>query len=84
MNENNQGEVLNIGRKSRIVPTSIKRAVLAKHNDGCAFPGCSNSRFLHIHHEEFTNDYVSDTVEPPFYDVLFDQYEINEDYLDDD
>ena len=50
--EDKQGEVLSIGRKSRIVPTAIKRAVLAKHNHGCAFPGCSNHRFLHIHHIE--------------------------------
>jgi len=52
LTEDKQGEVLSIGRKSRIVPTAIKRAVLAKHNHGCAFPGCSNSRFLHIHHIE--------------------------------
>ena len=52
LTEDKQGEVLSIGRKSRIVPTGIKRAVLARHNHGCAFPGCCNSRFLHIHHVE--------------------------------
>jgi hypothetical protein len=52
LTEDNQGEPLSIGRKSRIVPTAIKRAVLAKHNHGCAFPGCRNRRFLHIHHIE--------------------------------
>ena len=52
LTEDKQGEVLSIGRKSRIVPTAIKRAVLAKHNHGCAFPGCCNSRFMHIHHIE--------------------------------
>ncbi len=52
LTEDKQGEPLSIGRKSRIVPTAIKRAVLAKHNHSCAFPGCCNSRFLHIHHVE--------------------------------
>ena len=52
LTEDKHGEVLSISRKSRIVPTAIKRAVLAKHNHGCAFPGCSNSRFLHVHHIE--------------------------------
>jgi len=52
LTEDKQGEALSIGRKSRIVPTAIKRAVLAKHNNCCAFPGCSNRRFLHIHHIE--------------------------------
>jgi len=52
LTENQQGEPLSIGRKSRIVPTAIKRAVLAKHDHGCAFPGCRNRRFLHIHHIE--------------------------------
>ena len=50
LTEDKHGEPLSIGRKSRIVPTGIKRAVLAKNNHDCAFPGCCNSRFLHIHH----------------------------------
>jgi len=33
--------------------------------------------------EEFTNDYVTDCLEPPFYDVLFEQYGVDEDYLND-
>ena len=33
--------------------------------------------------EEFTNDYVADCLEPPFYDVLFEQYGVDEDYLND-
>jgi hypothetical protein len=50
--EDNEGEPLSIGRKTRIVPAAIKRVVLAKHNDRCTFPGCHNGRFLHIHHIE--------------------------------
>ncbi len=50
--EDEEGEPLSIGRKTRIVPTAIKRAVLAKHHHCCAFPGCQNRRFLHIHHIE--------------------------------
>ena len=50
--ENTAGEPLSIGRKTRIVPTAIKRAVLARYHHCCAFPGCHNRRFLHVHHIE--------------------------------
>ena len=33
--------------------------------------------------EEFTIDYAVDVVDPPYYDVLFEQYGINEDFLND-
>jgi hypothetical protein len=33
--------------------------------------------------EEFTNDYIADVFDPPYYDVLFEQYGIDEDYLND-
>lgn len=52
LTEDERGEPLSIGRKTRIVPTAIKRALLAKHHHSCAFPGCHNSRFLHAHHIE--------------------------------
>ena len=52
LTEDEKGEPLSIGRKTRIVPTAIKRAVLAKHSHCCAFPGCHNRRFLHLHHIE--------------------------------
>jgi hypothetical protein len=52
LTEDEKGEPLNIGRKTRIVPTAIKRAVLAKHSQCCTFPGCHNRRFLHLHHVE--------------------------------
>jgi hypothetical protein len=35
--------------------------------------------------EEFTNDYVAEegVADPPFYDVLYEQYGVSEDYLED-
>ena len=33
--------------------------------------------------EEYTNDYVADVLDPPYYDVLFEQYGVDEDYLND-
>jgi len=43
------GEPLNINRKSRTVPTAIKRALHARDKH-CRFPGCQNSRFVDAHH----------------------------------
>jgi hypothetical protein len=45
-------EPLGIGRKSRIVPAAIARAVRARDHDRCTFPGCNNRRFLQCHHVE--------------------------------
>ena len=50
--EDQQGEPLNIGRKTRIVPAAIQRALRARDNNGCTFPGCRNRRYLHSHHVE--------------------------------
>jgi hypothetical protein len=50
--ETSDGEPLGIGRKSRIVPAAVERAVRARDHNCCTFPGCSNSRFLHCHHVE--------------------------------
>ncbi len=50
--EDEDGEPLSIGRKSRIVPTAIARAVRARDRHRCRFPGCRNRRFLHCHHVE--------------------------------
>ena len=50
--ETSEGEPLAIGRKSRIVPTGIERAVRARDNNTCTFPGCRNHRFLNCHHVE--------------------------------
>jgi hypothetical protein len=52
LTENRKGEPLSIGRKSRIIPKAIQRAVRARDNNRCTFPGCINHRFLHCHHVE--------------------------------
>ena len=44
-----QGEQLNIGRRARSIPPAIRR-VLMLRDRGCAFPGCTHTRFLHGHH----------------------------------
>lgn len=50
--EDETGEPLSIGRKTRVVPKAIQRALQARDNGGCRFPGCKNSRYLHSHHVE--------------------------------
>jgi len=52
ISENDEGQPLNIGRKTRIIPTAIQRALRARDNNSCSFPGCGNRRFLHSHHVE--------------------------------
>jgi len=49
--EDESGEPLNIGRKTRTVPTAIKRALIAR-DKSCAFPGCHHTRFVDAHHIE--------------------------------
>jgi len=49
--ENEKGEPLNIGRKTRTVPKAIKRVLKARDN-GCSFPGCHHTRFVDAHHIE--------------------------------
>ena len=45
-----QSEVLDIGRKTRIIPTGIRRA-LTLRDKGCAFPGCDRRpKACHAHH----------------------------------
>jgi HNH endonuclease len=43
------GEPLNIGRKTRSIPLSLKRALRAR-DGGCRFPGCDRTRFTEGHH----------------------------------
>ncbi len=47
--ENNKGEPLSIGRKTRTIPPAIRRA-LKRRDHGCRFPGCTCSRFVDAHH----------------------------------
>lgn len=47
--ENDAGKVLNVGRRSRIVPAPIRRAL--RERDGvCQYPGCQESEYVDAHH----------------------------------
>jgi len=48
---NHDGEALNIGRRARSIPPAIRRALMLRDH-GCAFPGCTHTRFVHAHHIE--------------------------------
>jgi hypothetical protein len=49
--EDDEGEPLDVGRKTRAIPPSIERA-LRTRDRGCRFPGCTRERFLDAHHIE--------------------------------
>ncbi len=47
--EDDAGKVLNVGRRSRIVPEHIRRAL--RERDGvCRYPGCQESTYVDAHH----------------------------------
>ncbi|MGE0791992.1 MAG: HNH endonuclease [Sandaracinaceae bacterium] len=45
------GDPLDVGRKTRTIPPALWRAIVLRDR-GCAFPGCTNERFLDGHHIE--------------------------------
>ncbi|HEU4600419.1 MAG TPA: DUF222 domain-containing protein, partial [Steroidobacteraceae bacterium] len=47
--EDENGTPLDIGRKTRTIPPSIRRA-LNSRDKGCRFPGCCNKKFVDGHH----------------------------------
>jgi hypothetical protein len=47
--ENDDGEPLNLGRKTRTISAPLRRALSAR-DKGCRFPGCSNARYIDAHH----------------------------------
>ena len=47
--ENEQGEPLDVGRKTRSIPPGIRRALNAR-DKGCRFPGCTFKRYVDGHH----------------------------------
>lgn len=49
MIENEEGEPLNVGRKTRAISPALWRPLKAR-DKGCRFPGCANSRYLDGHH----------------------------------
>jgi hypothetical protein len=44
-----QGAVLDVGRRTRAIPSAIRRALWIR-DQGCRFPGCMNRRYVHGHH----------------------------------
>lgn len=53
--EDQNGEPLSIGRRSRAIPPPMRRA-LRYRDKGCRFPGCTNTRFVDGHHIEHWAD----------------------------
>jgi len=47
--EDEGGQALNVGRKTRTIPPAIRRA-LQRRDGGCRFPGCTAHRFVDAHH----------------------------------
>jgi hypothetical protein len=50
--EDERGEPLDVGRKTRTIPPALRRA-LNSRDKGCVFPGCTHKRYVdghHIHH----------------------------------
>jgi len=55
INITNKSEPIDIGRKSRIWPNAMARAI-KERDQHCVWPGCTHSRHLHIHHIEHWAD----------------------------
>ena len=49
--ETGQGDVLDVGRKTRTIPPALRRALKVR-DTGCCFPGCTHQRWLDAHHIE--------------------------------
>ncbi len=50
MVEDSDGTVLSVGRRTRTVPSAIRRALQMRDRRTCCFPGCTHNRFLDAHH----------------------------------
>jgi hypothetical protein len=50
--EDGQGQPLSVGRRTRSIPPSIRRALRSRDEAGCQFPGCTYERYLDAHHIE--------------------------------
>jgi len=49
ISRDDSGNVLSVGRKTRVVPTAIRRALEARDRH-CSFPGCTHDRWIDAHH----------------------------------
>ena len=48
MEHDSEGKILDVGRRTRTIPTAIRRALTAR-DEGCQFPGCG-LKFCEAHH----------------------------------
>jgi len=48
MKHDSEGKILNVGRRTRTIPTAIRRALTVR-DEGCQFPGCG-LKFCEAHH----------------------------------
>ncbi|MEX2489025.1 MAG: DUF222 domain-containing protein, partial [Pseudomonadales bacterium] len=48
--EDDKGSVLNIKRKSRVVPPAIEKAVRIRDQGFCRFPSCCHNKWIQLHH----------------------------------
>lgn len=44
-----RGTSMDVGRRTRVIPTRLRRALVARDR-GCRFPGCTQRRFVDAHH----------------------------------
>ncbi|MDJ0953500.1 MAG: DUF222 domain-containing protein [Acidimicrobiia bacterium] len=47
--ENDDGTVVGVGRTTRNIPPWLAR-LIRRRDEGCRFPGCNRTRWIHIHH----------------------------------
>lgn len=47
--EDEDGEPLDVGRKTRLISAPLRRLLIAR-DKGCRFPGCCNERYIDMHH----------------------------------
>jgi Domain of unknown function (DUF222)/HNH endonuclease len=55
MIENENDEPLSVGRKTRVIPPAMRRA-LKSRDEGCRFPGCTFHTYVDAHHVEHWAD----------------------------
>ena len=53
--EDEEGDPLNVGRKTRTISTPLRRLLNARDR-GCRFPGCANNRYVDAHHVQHWAD----------------------------
>jgi hypothetical protein len=54
--EDEVGNVLDIGRKTRVIPPAMARALAIRDSGCCQFPGCCESRYTEGHHIKHWSD----------------------------